>query len=198
MAAPERRDQLLDVLAQLILEEGYAAVSIDRVAREAKIARTVVYAQFGNLDGLHEALADRNEQRIFEQVRSVLPEIDKDDDPDDLAVAAFEAFLRIVAANPMTWRLALLPRDGAPIALRERAERGRAYIVALLTPICVTGLERRGGPAGIDAEILAHLILAGAEEGGRLVLVSGESDTEARLVQFMRTALRSFTRAQRG
>ena len=79
MPAAERRDQLLDVLARLILDEGYASVSIDRVAREAGIARTVVYAQFDNLDGLHTALADRNEQRIFQQVSGVLPDIAGDE-----------------------------------------------------------------------------------------------------------------------
>jgi len=189
MPAAERRDQLLDVLARLILDEGYAAVSIDRVAREAGIARTVVYAQFDNLDGLHTALADRNEQRIFQQVSSVLPDIAADDDPDVMAVAAFAAFLGVIAADPATWRLALLPRDGAPIALRDRVVQGRATILALLTPLCATGLERRGGPEGMDPEVLAHLILASAEEAGRMVLETPGAATEARLTAFVETAL---------
>ena len=63
MAPEARREQLLDVTADLVLREGYGAVSIDRVAREATIARTVVYAQFGNLQGLLEALVDRTQRR---------------------------------------------------------------------------------------------------------------------------------------
>lgn len=189
MPAAERRDQLLDVLARLILDEGYASVSIDRVAREAGIARTVVYAQFDNLAGMHTALADRNERRIFAQVSGVLPDIAADDDPDVMASAAFAAFLGVVADDPTTWRLALLPRDGAPIALRDRVIQGRATILALLTPVCAAGLERRGGPADMDPEILAHLILAGAEEAGRMVLESPDAGTEARLATFVQTAL---------
>lgn len=189
MPAAERRDQLLDILARLILDEGYSAVSIDRVAREAGIARTVIYGQFDNLDGLHKALADRNEQRILQQVSGVLPDPAAHDDPDAMAAAAFTAFLDVVAADPTTWRLALLPRDGAPIALRDRVVRGRAAILALLTPLAATGLERRGGPRDMDPEILAHLILAGAEEAGRMVLESPGAGMEERLARFVHVTL---------
>ncbi len=182
MAGADRREQLLDILAGLILNEGHGAVSIDRIAREAGIARTVVYAQFDNLDAMQAALADRGEQRIFEQIRGVLPDLDATEDIDETVLAALGGYLRAVAGDPLTWRLALLPPDGAPLPLRERVERNRAAVVAMLAPFCAAGLERRGGPAGVDAEMLARVILASGEEAGRMVLAGGDAEIERALI----------------
>ncbi|HEY6780593.1 MAG TPA: TetR family transcriptional regulator, partial [Thermoleophilaceae bacterium] len=70
MPAEQRREQLLDIAGDVILAEGFGAVSIDRVARDATIARTVVYSQFDNLDGLFAALLERTERQALEQVRA--------------------------------------------------------------------------------------------------------------------------------
>jgi AcrR family transcriptional regulator len=193
MPSAERRDQLLDIAARLILDEGYQSVSIDRVAREAGIARTVIYAQFENLDGLHGALRDRSRSRISEQIAAVLPELAAagSDDVDQLVIDAFSAFLDAVAADPVTWRLALMPRDGAPASLRDRVVEDRAAIVALLSPACRAGLGRRGGPAGIDPELLAHLIVASGEEAARMLLDGPVKATKMRLISFVSTALAS-------
>ncbi len=46
----QRREQLLDAALCLIVERGYAGVSIEAVARIAGITRPVVYDHFPNLD----------------------------------------------------------------------------------------------------------------------------------------------------
>ena len=88
MSAQERRDQLLDVLSQIVLAEGYGAVSIDRVSRDAQIARTVIYSHFGNLEGMLHALIERTEQRAVGQIREVIPDIDFEEDPDTVLIEA--------------------------------------------------------------------------------------------------------------
>ena len=49
MPAEERREQLLDVTAELVAEQGFQAVSIQAVARRAGISRPIVYEHFGDL-----------------------------------------------------------------------------------------------------------------------------------------------------
>ena len=114
MPAEQRREQLLDVAGDVILAEGFGAVSIDRIARDAKIARTVVYSQFDNLDGLFTALLERTERQALEQVRAVVPDLPIKRDPDAVLVDAILAFATVVVSHPRTWGLALLPVEGSP------------------------------------------------------------------------------------
>jgi AcrR family transcriptional regulator len=194
MSAQERRDQLLDVLSAIVLAEGYGAVSIDRVSRDAQIARTVVYSHFGNLEGFLRALIERTEQRAVGQIRTVIPDIDFEEDPDTVLIEALRRFLTMVAAEPDTWRLALFPVEGAPPELRETLGRVRSGLVGLLEPVAASGIERRGGPQGLDTELFSRLLISFGEEGAKLVLSDPERYPPDRLAEFTATIMRSVGR----
>lgn len=194
MNAQERRDQLLDVLSEIVLSEGYGAVSIDRVSRDAQIARTVIYSHFGNLEGLLGALIERTEQRALAQIRAVIPDIDFEEDPDTVLVEAVRTFLTMVRDEPDTWRLALFPVEGAPPELRETIARVRGGLVGLLQPVAVQGLERRGGPQGLDAELFSRLLIAFGEEGAKLVLSDPGTYPPDRLAAFTETIMGAVAR----
>lgn len=195
MSAQERRDQLLDVLAAIVLAEGYGAVSIDRVSRDAAIARTVIYSHFGNLDGLLHALIERTEQRAVTQIRAVIPDIDFEEDPDVVLIEALRTFLTMVQAQPETWRLALFPVEGAPPELRETLNRVRTGLVNLLQPVATHGIERRGGPQGLDAELFSRLLVSFGEEGAKLVLSDPEKWSPDRLADFTTTIMGAVRRS---
>jgi AcrR family transcriptional regulator len=184
MSAPERRDQLLDVLTHIVLTEGYAAVSIDRISRDAQIARTVIYSHFGNLAGMLSALIERTEQRAVGQIRAVIPDIDFDEDPDTVLIEAVRTFLTMVREAPETWRLALFPVEGAPPQLRETLARVRTGLVGVLEPVAATGIERRGGPRGLDIELFSRLLVSFGEEGAKLVLSDPDRYTPDRMADF--------------
>jgi AcrR family transcriptional regulator len=194
MNAQERRDQLLDVLSRIVLTEGYGAVSIDRVSRDAQIARTVIYSHFDNLDGLLRALIERTEQRALSQIRAVIPDIDFEEDPDTVLVEALRTFLTMVRDEPDTWRLALFPVEGAPPELRETITRVRGGLLGLLQPVAVQGLERRGGPQGLDVELFSRLLIAFGEEGAKLVLSDPGTYPPDRLAAFTETIMQSVAR----
>ena len=194
MNAQERRDQLLDVLSEIVLAEGYGAVSIDRVSRDAQIARTVIYSHFGNLDGLLHALIERTEQRAVGQIRTVIPDIDFEEDPDTVLVEALRTFLTMVRDEPATWRLALFPVEGSPPELRETITRVRRALLGLLQPVAVQGLERRGGPRGLDAELFARMLIAVGEEAAKLVLSDPDNYSPGRLATFTETIMASVAR----
>ncbi|HEV7751661.1 MAG TPA: TetR/AcrR family transcriptional regulator [Baekduia sp.] len=194
MSAQQRRDQLLDVLSTLVLREGYGAVSIDRVSREAQIARTVIYSHFGNLEGFLHALIERTEQRAVGQIRAVIPDIDFEEDPDTVLIEALRSFLTMVRDEPETWRLALFPVEGAPPELRETLTRVRAGLVALLQPVAANGIERRGGPRGLDTELFSRLLIGFGEEGAKLVLSDPERFSPERMADFTATIMGSVQR----
>jgi AcrR family transcriptional regulator len=194
MAPEARREQLLDVLSDLVLEEGYTAVSIDRVAREAGIARTVVYAQFGNLQGLLEALVDRTQERAIDQVQAVLSAGRVRPDPadiDGLIVTAARTFGEMVVADPRTWRLALLPSDGAPPVLRERTEASRLAIRDLLQPMIRWITVERGGLEGVEDELAARAVVTLGEDAARLMVTDPDAYPPERMAAFTGSLLRA-------
>src|SRR4051794_9171031 len=119
MTAADRREQLLDVTKALVAERGFHAVSIEAVARRAGITRPIVYGHFGDLAGLLEALVEREAARALAQLAAILPtDLDAGDSQAKL-LAAMEGYLRAAQADPATWRLVLMPPEGAPALLRE-------------------------------------------------------------------------------
>lgn len=194
MPAAERRKQLLDVAKAMAEERGFHAVSIDAVARGAGITRPVVYAQFGDLEGLLHALVDREEGAAQAQLAAVIPDAPGEREPDELVLTGLRRFLEAVQANPATWRLVLLSPEGAPPLLRERVERGRAAALEQIERLVAWGLERRGGLDGLDAELFARLLQTVGEDAARLVLTDPVRYPPERLARFAATMLAALER----
>ena len=53
-----RRQQVLDAALSIITEDGYAAVSMEAIARRVDVAKPVVYNAFAGLDALLHALLE--------------------------------------------------------------------------------------------------------------------------------------------
>jgi AcrR family transcriptional regulator len=169
LSARERRAQLLDVTKAIVATRGFHAVSIEAVAREAGISRPIVYGHFDDLRGLLEALVLRESARALEQLASVLPRRDSGGEPRALLLGALRAYLDAVSADPDTWRLVLMPPEGAPDLLRDLLAQGRAAVVAQLAETVRPGLGS-GGPSP-DPELTARMLSAIADESARLLLI---------------------------
>ncbi len=170
LPAAERREQLLDAALDLALARGFHAVSVDGVARACGVTRPVVYGLFADRGALLTGLLDRAEERALARLATVLPALPADDvDPDDLLVAGLEAYLQAVVDDPRTWRVVLLPPEGAPPEMAERVGAQRALVLAQLQALSAWGLPRRGGP-DLDAELFARSVVALAEAAARLLL----------------------------
>ncbi len=167
MSADERREQLLDVAKEVVDEQGFHGVSIEAVARRAGITRPVVYNHFGDLDSLLEAMIQREGARGLAQLAEVIPS-DPGPDPQKALLEALRGYLETVRADPITWRLVLMPPEGAPAVLRKQITQGRDAVVAVLAELVGSGVG--GGPKSPDPELTARTISAIADEGARLML----------------------------
>jgi AcrR family transcriptional regulator len=179
MSAEERRRQLLGVTRSIVAREGFHAVSIEAVARAAGITRPVVYGHFGDLPGLLEALVDQESERALGQLAAVLPPDLAAGDPRSL-LSALEGYLQAVRAEPVTWRLVLMPPEGAPAVLRDRIAEGRAAVVARLAQAISPGLG--AGRESPDPELTARTLSALADEAARLLLTDPARYPPARLL----------------
>jgi AcrR family transcriptional regulator len=180
MSADQRREQLIDVTKEIVGEQGFHAVSIEAVARRAGITRPVVYGHFGDLPALLEAMVDREGMRALAQLADVLPEPAPAATPRDDLLAALRGYLEAVAADPVTWRLVLMPPEGAPPVLRERISGGRDAVVLALAEVVGPGLGP--GTESPDPELTARTISAVADEAARLLLTDPRDYTIERLV----------------
>ena len=192
LPAAERHEQLLDAALALALEMGFHAVTIDGIARTAGVTRPVVYGLFEDRTALLTALIDRAERRALAQLAPAFPEVPAegaDVDPDGLLLSGITAYLSAVAADPATWRVILLPPEGAPLELQNRITGQRRLLLGQLRALCDWGIKHRGGPAELDADLFARAVFTLAEGAARLILVDPDRWPVERFTEFTRVAL---------
>ena len=173
----ERREQLLDIVLDVLDTDGVAAVSMDAVARRAGVTRPVVYRQFPDANAMLRASLDREERRALAQVLDAMPE----PGADDLAGGfhhLFDAYLTAVVDAPQRWRSIFMIAPSVTPTLQRRVARVRDRTVREVE----AALRRSCGPRA-DHELLAHQLVAALWESGRLRLVSPKKFTHDRLVQ---------------
>jgi AcrR family transcriptional regulator len=180
LSAAERREQLLDVTKGLGLDSGFHAVSIEAVARAAGVSRPIVYGHFHDLPGLLEALIERESQRALTQLAEVLLRDLGTRNPREEMLRGLRAYLDVARADPGTWRLVLMPPEGAPAILRERIAVGRAAVVAQLAEAIRPGFGP--GRESPDPELTATMLSTLADESVRLSLTDPDRYPAERIV----------------
>jgi hypothetical protein len=110
----------------------------------------------------------------------------------DVLLEALAGYLRAVRSDPITWRLVLMPPDGAPTFLHERIATARAAVVALLARLIENAFTPRGGQRSPDPELTAHSMSALSDFWARLLLTDPDEFTLDRLLVHARWALSNF------
>jgi len=182
LSATQRREQLLDVTKQLVGEQGFHDLSIEAIAKRAGITRPVIYAHFETLDVLLEAMLEREAIRALSQLEKILPRpLPGGGARRDALLSALRGYLETIEADPVTWRLVLIPPEGAPRVLRETVENGREAVVAALAQVLGPGLRpERPSP---DPQLTARLLSALSDEAARLMLKDPEHYPIERLMR---------------
>jgi AcrR family transcriptional regulator len=194
LSAAERRQQLLDVTKELVGEQGFHDVSIEAIARRAGITRPVIYAHFGDLDSLLEAMLEREAMRALTQLGAILPgELPEGGDRTAALLSSLRGYLEAIRSDPVTWRLVLMPPEGAPQVLRDQIERGREAIIAALATTVGPGLSpERPSP---DPALTARLLSALSDEAARLLLTDPDTYPLERLMAHAEWLLRQLVQA---
>ena len=179
----ERREQLLDAALHVLDSDGFAGLTIEGIAREADLAKTVVYDTFGNREELLKALLAREQERALGVLAAAMPQPPLADDPREVLTDSLTALLEGVREQPETWRLILLPPEGTPPVVRKTVDRQRARLVRQLEPIVAWGLKRTGAP-GLDPELATYALVASIENAIRLTLTQPDRFPPERFAHF--------------
>jgi AcrR family transcriptional regulator len=191
----ERREQLLDVTKAIVGEVGLHGVSIERVAREAGISRPIVYEHFTDLNGLLTALLQREGERALGQLMEFTPAVAPRSEPAtvlDVLLAGLTGYLQAVRADPITWRLVLMPPEGAPEFLRARVDQAREAVIAQLARLIEQAYTPAGGQRSPDPELTASSMSALSDHWARLMLTQPDRFGIERLIVHARWALAQF------
>ncbi|MET8427534.1 TetR/AcrR family transcriptional regulator [Nocardia sp. NPDC004860] len=187
MAPEQRREQLLDAVLRVIVEQGIHKVSIDTVAREAGVSRPVIYGLFEDSDALLRASLDREEAAALAQLASAVP-LASIGDPVRAMTDSVEHFLSAVQAAPDRWRAVFQLVDSSTPTFRRRLDRGRqAFIAALETFVREAVPAER--EAAVDVQLTARTMYALFWEAGRLVLADPEAFPPQRIRDFAATLI---------
>lgn len=180
LSGVERREQILDVTQAIVDAEGFHAATPNRIAEMAGVTRPVLYQQFGDVGGVFVALVDREQARAASQFVAAIAGAK---DAADAAMPAeqFEAVLTAIDQHPATWRLFLVPPEGAPPVLHERLAESQAVVLGYFE----SELKRRY-PDLPDPEYVATILHAAARELLRLRLTDPVNATNARLGALVR------------
>ena len=191
MTALGRREQLLDVALELVVEQGFHGVSVQLVAGRAGVSRPIVYEHFGELHGLMKALVARETARALAEISETkLGDLSKGH-PSEVMLESLRTYLAAVARHPMTWRLVLTPPEGGPELLRRSIARGRADVLASIT--YAVRPESMPGHESADPEMTARILSAIADEYARLVLLDPSEFPPERLLAHAHWLLRNLS-----
>jgi AcrR family transcriptional regulator len=190
-----RRREVLDAALQLVAAGGFASVTMEAVARQAALAKTVVYNAYPNRAELLEALLQREFARALETFAEALPGPGAtSDDPLEAPLRWVGAIATAIQRDPTTWRLILLPPDEPPTALKASLQAGREVVLGHLREMIADVAEVRPRIARFDPDFLPHALLALCEEGSRRLIAEPEEYDPARVVVFARELLEAMSR----
>jgi AcrR family transcriptional regulator len=195
MSPEQRREQLIDAALEVILERGYARISIEAIARAAGVTRPVVYDHFPNLNRLLHAVIEREERISLEQLAQVVPEEPGDQTPGELLSTGVGRFLEAVESRPATWRIILLPLEGTPPIVRQHVEAGRARVLGRIERLVRWAVEHSDLPRDLDPELTARAIRDLSEQAGRMLLTDPARYPAERYERFVQDFLGLLARA---
>lgn len=175
-----RREQILDATFTLVVEHGWTAMTMERVAAEAGIAKSVAYAIFGSQAGLQRAVMRRGQERAFARAGRALQSARESADIATAIKRGLTAFLDGVVGDPQLSRLVLLMADGTPDSVRDTIREGRAVVRAGLVGVVQERLAT-AELSHLDADLIAHLLRDSAESLARLALEHPQNYSPERL-----------------
>lgn len=180
MTAEERREQILDVTHRIVDAEGFPAATPARIAAEAGVHRTLLYQQFGDLPGVFVALIERERRRAGAMFAAAVAE-SEGEGPERLS-SVLAGIVRSLDAAPATWRLFLVPPEGAPPEYHDQLRAAQDVVRDYL----VRSLHRLGSEVVADPELSARALQASGRELLQYRLTAPDELSADRLLGFTR------------
>ena len=192
------RDRLLDTAVTLFLEHGYGNLSLETIARDARVSMRTVYSQFGGKAGLFGAVI----RRCSDQFVACLSEGQSlESSPEDVLVSFARQFLfRITRPDSMRMRAVLIGESlRFPDLAAQYYEQGPQRTLDHLAQFFARQ-QQAGYFTSVDAHILADQFLSvlRSERFQKLQLGLEQTPDEAEIDAWARQNTMLFLNGGRG
>ncbi|HET9094623.1 MAG TPA: helix-turn-helix domain-containing protein [Solirubrobacteraceae bacterium] len=138
----QRRELIVEAARREFAARGYDAASVGRIARDAGVARTVLYDHFPSKHDLFVHVLDAEQAELLAHLRAALA---SEGTTEERWRGTFDAFFAFVAEHPLGWALLFperppLHEDGSREYGRARAESNRVLASLLAADAQRAGL----------------------------------------------------------
>jgi len=181
------RRQILDASRQILIEQGYGALSLRRIASMIGCSATAIYLYFDNRDALVHSLIDEGFDLLYDRVASAAASPrDPHDALDGLRRIAWE-YIAFGLENPEYYEIMFLlnPREMArfPTEKYRRAARSMEPFADELRAGIAAGRLRAVDPRGFVNVVWASL------HGGTAIVLARRLDVRIDRERFLRALL---------
>jgi AcrR family transcriptional regulator len=158
--AARNRARVLATAAQLVADNGAAALRIADVAAAAGVGAGTIYRAFGDKRGLLIALVDERERALQEAVIRGDPPLGPGAPPQERLRAFLQALLELVIAQR---EVLVVADEGSPVSRHHTGahQAWRRHVALLLSEMPCEG----------DPDVLAELLLAPLAAGVQVHLI---------------------------
>ena len=133
------RREIIDVSKELLLKEGFAKLSMRKIANRAGVTATSIYLYFKNKDELLLALVEESIERLTSALKEA---IDPDADPVRQLENLTRAYVDYALENPQEYEIIYMVRPGEmPKYPREKFQQVRD-IYEMIASIIRSGIEK--------------------------------------------------------
>jgi AcrR family transcriptional regulator len=164
VASDAMSERILDAALTLAAASGLRHLTMDDVARKARVGRMTVYRRFGSRAALIDALAVRECRRCLDKIAASL---DPSAPFDERVATLFTATLHVIREHPLLERLARVE----PEALLIELTRNDSEVFGLVREFLISLIrhaQNAGEPVAGDPAALAEL---GVRLGASFVLI---------------------------
>lgn len=162
VVAAFKRRRIADSMAELCVEQGYRATTVDHVARRSRVARATLYEHFENREDVFLTVLDRGIAELLDRTEAACAEVDEDPQRIEAGLAAVLAW--VAEEQDTAWVCFVECLCATPEALRRYLDATTRF-AALLHAAAPTEVAR---PTTIEeslvggvASLLSGLIRAG-------------------------------------
>jgi len=187
LPADARRAQLMDAALDIIVRDGYRAVSVEAIVREVDVTRPVFYNVFDSLEDLLSALLDRKEQRALAQLGTTVELPTSMNDLSGFLERTVRALVAMVIDDPRTWTPIFRAAVDTPSVVSSRIDRDREAVRMRLRDMVAlaTSADER-----LDPDVLSHALIAVGEHFGRMLVDDPRSVDAQRLAATLAALVR--------
>jgi AcrR family transcriptional regulator len=162
MAAPARRELILDASVEAFASKPEETVSLEDVAERAGISKALIYEHFGSKSELYEATLRASHAKL---VTIVLEAIVDADGPEARMRIGTDAFLRFVEEHRDAWRMVFRNVGDPEVAptLQDVQDEARALVGELLQTYAPAESPVEGLEMDVAVEVFAQQLVGAGQ-----------------------------------